>query len=127
MKLVITNSIYESEFLPLSDVFTIAVIKAGARKSLLGLGTVISGSRKISGTVLKKLKLTSTGGAGRVLFLIQINKETAVLLMLRHKNDTDIGENMAITNPRFKKKLDKNLDRVAQDLQHGNFQEFKLD
>ena len=46
--------------------------------------------------------------------------------MIKLKNDKQIGANMTVSNPRFKKALDKNLDLILMDLQKGNFEEYAL-
>jgi len=90
------------------------------------LGDNIKGSLKTPGTSLKKLYLTSTGGAGREIFLIQVDEETSVLVLLRKKSDKQIGVNMTIQNPKFAKILDKNLHLILRDLEMGNFLEYSI-
>lgn len=126
MKLILTDSIKKSELKPHLPLFNMEVIKQAAKKSLKGLGKSIKTSPKIKSTRLKKIPLTSTAGAGRSLFLIQVNKKKTVLVMLRTKNDKQIGANMSIENPKFKKRLDKNLDKIFQDLKNGDFEEIEL-
>lgn len=126
MKLIITETILRTELRPLSDIFSINILKEVARKTIQGLGKSIKSSSKIKGTKLKKLNLTSSGGAGRVVFLLEVSKKYAVLVMLRHKNDKKIGINMSANNPHFKKILNKNLDAVIQDLINNDFQSHQL-
>lgn len=126
MKLVLTSLIRASEFEPFKSVFNLEIIGTAARKAIEGLGDSIKSSAKISGTQLKKLYLTSTGGAGRVIFLLKVGKQKAVLVMLRPKNDKQIGVNMTVRNPRFRKVLEKNLDMILADLQLGHYEEFDL-
>ncbi len=126
MKLIITTEIYTTEFLPHAQTFNLDVLKSSARKALLGLGNMVSTSRRMPGTVLKKMSLISSGGAGRVLFLLQVGKGVAVLVMVRQKNDKQIGQNMAIVNPRFKKLLEKNMDKILKELEAGRFREWLI-
>lgn len=126
MKLIITTSINESEFKPSEKTFSLEVIKAAAKKVFQGLGKNIKNSTKIAGTVLRKIHLTSTGGAGRAIFLLQISSVKSVLVMIRLKNDKQIGANMAVENPKFKKMLDKNLRLAISDIENGDFEEFEL-
>lgn len=126
MKLIITSWIKEAEFEPIQDIFNLEIVKMAAQKSIQGLGQTIKSSSKIAGTQLKKLYLTSSGGAGRVIFLLKINNQKAVSVMLRAKNDKQIGSNMTIQNPQFKKALDENLDRILEDLETGNYEEISL-
>ena len=127
MKLILTASIKKVEFEPLKRIFPLETVKVAAKKSLQGLGDNIKSSTKIPKTVLKKIYLTSTGGAGRAVFLLQISSLKSVLVMIKLKNDKQIGANMTINNPKFKKVLDKNLDLILADLKNGNFEEYELD
>lgn len=126
MKLIITDSIAKTEYEPLEDNFSTEIIKSAARKSLLGLGDRLKSSLKIPATSLSKIYLTGSGAAGRAIFLLQINKEKAVLVMIRTKKDKQIGTNMTIKNPKFQRALDKNLNSIMSDLAHGRYNEYDL-
>lgn len=126
MKLILTVFIKEAEFEPLRKVFPLETVKVAAKKSLQGLGDNIKCSTKIPKTVLKKIYLTSTGGAGRAVFLLQISSRKSVLVMIRLKNDKRIGVNMTVKNPKFENALEKNLDLILANLKKGNFEEYAL-
>ncbi|MCX6734334.1 MAG: hypothetical protein NTZ25_00295 [Candidatus Peregrinibacteria bacterium] len=126
MKLIITDSIYEKEFKPLELIFPIDLMKLAAKKSMCGLGENIKNSSKIPSTILKKVYLTSSGGAGRAIFLLQIGGENSFLVILRLKNDKKVGENMTISNPKFKKVLEKNLDLIFEEIKQGRYREFEI-
>lgn len=126
MKLIITKSIAKSEFEPLKKTFGLDIIKAAAKKSLQGLGDNIKNSFKIPATRLSKIYLTSSGSAGRAIFLLQINKEQSVLVIIRTKKDKQIGVNMTINNSKFQKVLDKNLSLIIADLERGLYSEYTL-
>lgn len=126
MKLIVTDTIKRREFDPLRKVFSLEIVKAAAKKSLLGLGDSIKSSSKITGTILKKVYLTSSSGAGRSIFLIEITTNKAVLVMMKHKNDKETGANMTVKNLHFKNLLDKNLDIILLDLKNGNYEEYDL-
>jgi len=126
VKFILTASIRKAEFEPLQKIFSLEVIKIAARKCLEGLGTKIKSSKKISSTILKKIPLTGTGGAGRATFLLQIVEDRAILVMLRLKNDKKVGENMSVNNTKFKKVFDKNLDLLMDDIKNDDYEEFEL-
>lgn len=126
MKLVITDSIAKTELEPLKKVFDLEIVKSAAKKSLQGLGTGIKSSFKIPATSLSKIYLTSTGSAGRAVFLLQINKDKSVLVMLRPKSDKQVGVNMTVKNPKFQMVLDKNLSLIIDDLEKGRYVEYDL-
>lgn len=126
MRLVIADSIYEKEFKPLELIFPIDLIRMAAKKSMCGLGENIKNSSKIPSTVLKKVYLTSSGGAGRVVFLLQVGGESSFLVILRLKRDKNVGENMTISNPKFKKALEKNLDLIFGEMKQGKYRAFEI-
>jgi len=126
LNLIITHSIQRIEFEFLQKTFSLEVIKVAAKKALQGLGNDIKSASKIPSTCLKKLCLTSTGGAGRVIFLLQIGAQKSILVMIRMKNDKQIGANMTVQNPKFKKALDKNLSLILKDLKYGDYKEYFL-
>lgn len=126
MKLLITASVKATEFELLKGVFTLNVLKVAARKAIAGLGDSIKSSTNISNSTLKKVYLTSTGGAGRAIFLIQILGKKAVLVMVRMKNDKQVGTNMTVKNDKFRNLLDKNLEAIFHDLNRGDFEEYEL-
>lgn len=126
MELIITKSIKEKEWKPLEKIVTWNVLKTAAKKSLDGLGIKVKNSIKIPKTCLQKIHITTPGGAGRAIFLLQINDKKTVLVMMRLKNDKRIGANMAIENQRFKKELEKNLDDIVRDLQSKNYEKYEL-
>lgn len=126
MKLILTKWIEATELELIKEVFSIEVVKIAAGKAIQGLGQTIKSASKISGTQLKKINLTTSGGAGRVLFLLKVGKEKAVLVMLRTKNDKQIGANMSVQNPKFKKVLEKNISTILRDLESGDYEEIDL-
>ncbi len=126
MKLIITKSIEKLDLSELERVFPLDAIKAAAKKALEGLGVDIKSSAKIPNTLLSKVYLTSTGGAGRAVFLLQVSSDKSILVMLRLKNDKKVGANMTIQNQKFKAVLEKNLDLILTDLGKGSFTEYTL-
>lgn len=126
MKFILTTSIKKSELKPVERVFSLEVMKLAAKKVLDGLGEDIKSSIKIPSSSLKKLYLTSTGGASRALFLLRIDVGKVALVMIRLKNDKKVGVNMTIKNPHFKKALEKNLLSLMSDVENGDFEEFEL-
>lgn len=126
MKLILTKWIKATEFEPIKDVFSLKIIKIAAEKTIQGLGKTVKSASKIPGTQLKKINLTTSGGAGRILFLLKVGKQKAVLVMLRPKNDKQIGANMSVQNPKFKKVLEKNINTILKDLEAGDYEEVDL-
>ncbi|MDP4008214.1 MAG: hypothetical protein Q8P68_03415 [Candidatus Peregrinibacteria bacterium] len=126
MKLIVTALIGKMELEPIRDIFNLDILKIAAKKSLQGLGKNIKSTVEISGTILSKVYLTSSDGAGRVVFLLKVKDEKSVLIMIRHKNDKRIGANMTVQNTKFRKVLEKNLDLILSDLKKGDYEEIEL-
>lgn len=126
MKLIVPLTLKKQEFLLYEKIFPLAVIKEAARKALGGIGETIKSTRKLPETVLKKVPLTSSSGAGRVLFLLKISPQYAIFVMLRLKNDKQIGTNMSVKNAKFIKVFEKNLDLLLKDLVEKKFEEYLL-
>lgn len=126
MKLILAKSIEKAELDSLDKVFNLDVLKTAAKKAIQGIGENIKSSAKINGTILRKVYLTGSNGAGRTVFLLQLDSKTSILVMIRLKNDKQIGANMTIKNPKFRKLLDKNIDLISSDLDTGNYTEYTL-
>lgn len=126
MKLIVPHTLKKTEYLLYEKIFSLEVLKEAARKALGGIGETIKNTRKLPSTVLKKVPLTSPNGAGRVLFLLKIDSQYAIFLMLRPKNDKQIGANMSVKNAKFRKILEKNLDMLLGDLTKKKFEEYLL-
>jgi hypothetical protein len=124
--LIITSSINKKEFQPFKDIFSLDILKRAAIQSLSGIGIDIKSSKKIPNTKLRKIDITSKGGSGRVIFLLETYNRDIILVMVRHKNDKKIGANMTIKNKFFCRDLEKNLDLILRDLKNENYIEYDL-
>jgi hypothetical protein len=123
--LIITHSIYVNEYEPLEKTFSINVVRCAARHALGGLGIEIKNTGKIPYTKLKKVKLTSSGGAGRCVFLLQMKDNVALLVAIRTKNDKKIGENMTVKNHKFVKLLERHYKLIFDDIASGRYYEYQ--
>ena len=85
-----------------------------------GLGTHLKGV-DFPASRLVKTPFTSRRGAGRILFLILIKKDYYVPLLLRFKNDKEIGENMSWENFSFRRILRSHLDLAENDIAKDAF------
>lgn len=72
------------------------------------------------GSRLIKVYATTTQGARRIVYLIDVQSGDVFFLFLRSKNDR-LGENITIKNPEFKKKLEEYLAILAEDIGGDNF------
>lgn len=126
MRLIITKCIEKTEVEPFDKIFSLDVLKNAARKTIGGLGKTIKSTLPIQNTQLKKLNLTSKGSAGRAVFLLKINSEDVVLVMLKAKSDKKVGANMTVQNTFFKQLLDKNLDSILQDFENNALTSYEI-
>ncbi len=125
MKLILTTKIRKKEFKPLKRVFDLQTLKNAARKALKGLGNTIRGCN-LEDEELIKIYLTAPGGAGRVIFLVEIVDNNAVLLLLRHKNDKSIGQNMSSSNHLFKQVIQERIKDAYEDVNKDAYESYEL-
>lgn len=124
MILVITNSILKREYGPLNRTYPLESIKSAARQVMGGLG--ISLKNKIPFTKLIKIDITSSGGAGRCVFLLQSREGISILVAIRNKNDRKIGRNMSMKNPLFVALLEKYFSFIFEEIREGKFHTYEL-
>ncbi len=73
-----------------------------------------------SATQLIKVYATSKTGAKRIVFLLEMETGDRFFLFYRDKDD-EIGENVTIKNPLFKKTLENYLDILEEDMNDDAF------
>jgi hypothetical protein len=122
--LLLPHSIIFAELEPISKFFPISIILKAAKKVQSGLGTPIAGAP--SDSQLVKIYLTSKQSAGRAVFLVQLNSDYIIPVIVRLKKDS-IGKNITPKNKAFLIVVEKNLELIKQDLANGNFDLLPLD
>lgn len=125
MQLILTQHVAKHEFAPLKRRFTLDDILNGARKTVKGLGVHIKSPQKLENCRFFKIRI---GGnvAGRMIVLIILNKQNAVPLLIRLKKDKIFGMNMSMNNQSVIKELNKNLDKVLDDIRNNRYEKFAL-
>jgi hypothetical protein len=123
--LIICNSFRLKEMDPMKDHFSFNVIKFTAKKIKDGLGITLPSL--IKNTQLKKISLTGTTGAGRIIFLLEMETGQVIPIMVRLKKDKSIGQNMSFRNKRFVNAIEKNIKLAIQDMENGKYEEYELD
>lgn len=124
MKIVLCKFFVEKEFKPLQRHFSKNDILKAGKKIQAGLGTPLQSP--LAKTKLVKVYLTGKSGAGRALFLAQLEDKYYAPLILRLKSDKKIGENMSMVNTTFNKLLDKYLDCMIDDIEKNKFESIDL-
>ena len=84
------------------------------------MATPIKGEQLSKGTRLLKTYATSSNGARRIVFLMEVEAGDMFLLFYRDKKDA-VGTNICIKNKAFKTQLMKHLDSLLSDIESGNF------
>ncbi|MGK0456339.1 MAG: hypothetical protein ACJAUA_000638 [Zhongshania aliphaticivorans] len=118
MALIIGNSIRKKEFgeiIPNDDLEIII------RSAKVELATPIKGEGIPKGTRLLKAYATSSKGARRIVFLVEVEEGDLFLLFYRDKKDK-IGANITIKNKTFKSQLWKHMDGLLSDIESGDFE-----
>jgi hypothetical protein len=126
MILVITHSIFKLEYGPLSRTYPLESIKSAAKQVIGGLGINLKNTKKIPHTKLIKIDITSSGGAGRCAFLLQLKDDIAVLIAIRNKNDRKIGRNMTVKNQNFANMLEKYYNIIFDEIRDDKFYKYAL-
>jgi len=124
----ICDSINKKELESLRDSFNFETIKNWANKVLSWLWIDLWTS-KFPNSKLIKLKLTWKYWAWRILYLLVIedkNNKTIYPIILRHKNDKEIWNNMSFKNKKFCNVLNRNLDLIFKDLKNWDFEDYKI-
>jgi len=116
MAVIISHRIKKKEFkkgiIPQAD---LEKILDGFRK---GIFIVIKGENLPKGSRLIKVYSTTTAGARRIVYLVDVLTNDAFFLFYRSKNDK-IGKNITIDNPEFRKILHTYLDLLTADFNIG--------
>lgn len=90
-----------------------------------GIFTVIKGENLPKGSRLIKVYSTTTAGARRIVYLVDVLTNDAFFLFYRSKNDK-IGKNITIDNPGFRKALHKYLDLLFTDVEVNTVDVYKV-
>lgn len=112
MALIVTESIARKEFagdIPADD---IEVLRRSAR---VALTTPLKGEDLPKGTRLLKAYATSARGPRRIVYLLAVEENDLFLLFYRGKSD-EIGKNVTLANPAFRRQLNRHLDLLLQDI-----------
>lgn len=117
MQLLLPTSIVTKEIKPLTGKFSLATIIAAAQKISSGIGISIRGAPK--GSRYFKIPLTGPQGAGRALFLVQVEEDAIIPLLVRDKTDA-VGVNMSPKNKKFCDAVWKNLQLALADIKRGD-------
>ena len=97
----------------------------GARKVVAGLGKQVGFSSGGAGFRFFKVRI---GGSvkGRMIVFVVSGGGKVVPLLIRLKKDKKMGMNMSANNPNVVAQVEKNLDRVLEDVEGGKFREFEF-
>lgn len=123
--LVLTQYIAKHEFKPLSRFLYFDDILAGAQKVLKGLALETKPSRHISGLRFFKIRIGKKNHARMIVFLITESMKV-VPVLIRLKKDKIFGMNMAMNNSSVVEQMNRNLDKIFDDLQKKQYEEFPL-
>ena len=119
--LILSDYIVKHELKPLRGYFGLEDLQNGAKKVVNGLGQEVSFSK---GYKFFKVRI---GGKvkGRMIVFVVAGKKV-VPLLIRLKKDKKMGMNMSANNPDVVRQVDQNLEKVIEDIEQGNFQEFEV-
>lgn len=122
--LILTQYIAKHEFKPLRRFLSLDDMLNGARKVMKNLGIEIKSPRNLHGFRFFKVRIGIKKKARMIVFIVtESNKVVPVLIRL--KKDKIFGMNMAMNNPRVADEINKNLDKILEDMRNKAYQEFE--
>ena len=124
--LVLTQYIAKHELKPLSRFINLRDIIDGAKKVVKGLAIETKSPRDLGGFRFFKVRIGKRNGARMIVFLMTENQKV-VPVLIRLKKDKIFGMNMAMNNPDVVIQINKNMDRLIQDIETHHFEEFDLE
>lgn len=123
--LILTEYIAKHELKPLQKYFKLKDILSGSEKVLKNLAIETKPPQKIPGYKFFKVRIGQNVKGRMIVFMVVENKKI-VPLLIRLKKDKLFGMNIAMKNQDVVNQININLDKALQDIQSGNYQEFKL-
>ncbi len=121
--LILTQYIAKHEFKPLRRFLNLDDLLDGAKKVIKGLAIETKSPRNIPGFRFFKVRIGKKNGARMIVFIVTGNNKV-IPILIRLKKDKIFGMNMAMNNPRVVDEINKNLDRILDDMGNKAYQEF---
>jgi|688.fasta_scaffold1126182_2 hypothetical protein len=123
--LILSKYIVKHELNPLGRALDINDIIRGARKVIEGLATEIKPPQTNYGFRYFKVRIGKTNQMRMIVFLISANQKI-VPILVRKKKDKIFGMNMAMNNKIVVSQINKNLNKIIDDIKNGDFEEIKF-
>ncbi len=123
--LIVTDYIAKHELAPLRRFLGMDDLLAGAKKVLKGLAVETKSPRNIPGFRFFKVRIGKKNWARMIVFIAMENQKV-VPVLIRLKKDKIFGMNMAMNNPQVVDQINKNLDRILDDMHHNAYKEFSF-
>lgn len=121
--LLLTKYIAKHELGPLTRFVSLEDIIDGAQKALKGSATKIKAPSNARSFHFFKVRIGQRNGARMIVFLVTETKKV-VPVLIRLKKDKIFGMNMAANNAEVVSQLNKNMDRILDDIQKEEYEEF---
>lgn len=123
--LVFTEYIAKKELKPLRKQFDLEDVLDGARKVLKNLAIEIKSPGSVKNARFFKVRIGKKTKGRMIVFLV-VSSSKVVPILIRLKKDKIFGTNMSVNNPAVVDQMNKNLNRVMEDIQKGKYEEFPL-
>ena len=121
--LILTKTIAKHELAPLSRFIHLKDVLEGAIKIKKGLA--IETKSLARGFRFYKVRIGRKNRARMIVFLLTESKKV-VPILIRLKKNKIFGMNMAMNNPKVVDQINKNMDRILEDIQKKEYEEFSL-
>jgi len=123
--LILTKYIAKKEYKPLNKHLNIDDLLDGAKRVIKGLAVETKPPRDIPNFRFFKVRIGKRNSVRMIVFLVTTNQKI-VPVLIRLKKDKIFGMNMAMNNPYVVQQINKNLDRILDDLKNNDYQSFDL-
>lgn len=121
--LLLTKYIAKHELAPLSRFVDLEDVLDGAEKALKGLATEVKAPSNARAFRFFKVRIGQRNGARMIVFLVT-ESQKVVPVLIRLKKDKIFGTNMSANNSEVVSQLNKNMDRIIDNIQKEEYEEF---
>lgn len=121
--LILTKYIAKHELAPLSRFIDLKDLLDGAEKASKGLAVEVKAPSNARSFRFFKVRIGKRNGARMIVFLVT-ESQKVVPVLIRLKKDKIFGMNMSANNSGVVTQLNKNMDRIIDNIQKEEYEEF---
>lgn len=119
--ILLSEYILDHEWKPLRRHFSLEDIVLGGEKVLKNLAIPLKPLQKQKKNITFYKVRIGKRGKGRMIVFVVIGSSKVVPLLIRLKKDKIFGMNMALNNPAVVQQMNRNFDRVLEDIEKKRY------